>query len=139
MRNIEVSVVIPVYNSAAWLDQLVIDCHSVLTELLGQASFEIILVNDCSPNQNVKPCLEQLTQAFPELRAFNLGLNSGQFKATIFGLNKAVGRIVVTMDDDYQHSPKDIPKLLKAFDESPRTKCAIARFQEKTHLSLIHI
>ena len=133
MKNIEVSLVIPVYNSGGWLADLVAECHQVLKDDVGSGRFEIILVNDCSPNGDVVPCLNRLKAQFEEVKAFNLALNAGQFKATIFGFTQCLGEYVLTMDDDYQHSPSHMPLLLNALRKSADVHCAIARLQNKSN------
>lgn len=131
--NVEVSLVLPVYNSGEWLADLVVECHQVLQDNVGAGRFEIILVNDCSPNADVIPCLNRLKARFEEVKAFNLALNAGQFKTTIFGFSQCLGEYVLTMDDDFQHSPCHIPLLLDALRENPGIHCAVARLQDKSH------
>lgn len=104
-----VSVVIPVYNGAATLEELV----SRLEGVLKQASedFEVLLVNDGSSDDSWG-VLRQLSQTHPYIQAIDLMRNYGQHNALLCGIRAARFDVIVTMDDDLQHPPEEIPKLL---------------------------
>jgi polyisoprenyl-phosphate glycosyltransferase len=110
---LEISVVIPVYGSELVLPELVSRLEPVLLGLAGAGRFEVILVHDCSPDQAWR-AITGLAESRPWLRALDLRLNAGQHNAVMAGLRHARGRIIVTMDDDLQHDPDDIPKLVSA-------------------------
>jgi glycosyltransferase involved in cell wall biosynthesis len=104
-----VSVVVPVYNSAATLRQLV----SRLTTVLGSAAaaYEIILVDDGSRDDS--PGVARALQSeFAAVRSLRLLRNYGQHNAILCGLRHAQYSVVVTLDDDLQHPPEEIPILL---------------------------
>jgi undecaprenyl-phosphate 4-deoxy-4-formamido-L-arabinose transferase len=61
--------------------------------------------------------ISQLGQRYPWLRGINLMRNYGQHNATLCGVREAHGEITVTMDDDLQHPPEEIPLLLAKLDE----------------------
>ena len=108
------SIVIPVYNSQDSLPLLIRDLVSVLGDLTS--NYEIILVNDGSKDQSWK-VIEDLSAAHPQIRAFDLMRNYGQHNALLCGIRESRGEVIVTMDDDLQHSPKSIPQLLTKLEE----------------------
>jgi undecaprenyl-phosphate 4-deoxy-4-formamido-L-arabinose transferase len=104
-----VSVVVPVYNSEATLRAL---AEQLDAELRGQVSaMELILVNDGSRDDSWQVVLE-LAQRYSWVRGINLKRNYGQHNALLCGIRAARYDIVVTMDDDLQHPPEEVPKLL---------------------------
>ena len=104
-----ISVVIPVYRSEKILPELTRRLHAVLTSIA--ARWEIILVNDGSPDDSWK-VISQLAIQYPEIVPINLMRNYGQHNALLCGIRAATGAVIVTMDDDLQHPPEEIPKLL---------------------------
>lgn len=105
-RKYDISIVIPVYRSEKILPELI----AKLREALSHCSFEVILVHDCGPD-NSWQVITELCKTNPMVRGFDLRSNVGQHNAIMAGLNAVRGRIVVTMDDDLQHSPTDIEML----------------------------
>lgn len=105
-----VSVVIPVYDSPA-LDELVARIDAVFTARPGDR-YEVVFVDDRSPDPAVWAALERLAVPGGPVRALQLTRNFGQHAATLCGLRAARGDVVVTMDDDLQHDPADLPRLL---------------------------
>lgn len=108
------SVVVPTYNSAVTLPELVRRLAAVLPSVA--AKFEVILVNDGSRDLSWDVARE-LTTAYSWVRAFDLTRNFGQHSALLCGIRAARNEIIVTMDDDLQHPPEEIPKLLEAMVE----------------------
>lgn len=112
--NISISAVIPVYNSAEILPALVGQLEEILA---ARASVhEIILVNDGS-RDNSWQVIRQLAQTNPAVRGINLMRNYGQHNALLCGIRVARHGIIVTMDDDLQHPPEEIPRLLEKLAE----------------------
>lgn len=109
-----VSVVIPVYNSAASLAALLQRVAPALAALA--ADYEVILVNDGSRDASWQTICE-LAPRYPFLRGINLMRNFGQHNALLAGIRSARFPVVVTMDDDLQHPPEEIHKLLDKLDE----------------------
>jgi len=108
------SIVIPVYNSEASLEILLSRLAQVLPDLSQR--FEVILVNDGSRDRSwEKICA--LSQIYPWVYGLNLMRNYGQHNALLCGIRAAQGEIIVTMDDDLQHPPQEIPKLLSKINE----------------------
>jgi len=96
------SFVIPVYRSEAYLASTV---EELVRFFDGRAAFELILVNDASPD-GVQQVIDRLSAADSRLRPLTLGGNIGQHRATLQGFAVAAGDIVVTLDDDGQNPPE---------------------------------
>jgi glycosyltransferase involved in cell wall biosynthesis len=111
-RNI--SLIVPVYNSEATLEELIGRLSSVLEASLD--AFEIILVNDGSRDNSWHGIVE-LAAADPCVRGIDLMRNYGQHNALLCGARAAKYEVIITMDDDLQHPPEEIPKLLDKLAE----------------------
>jgi len=114
-ETIAVSVVVPVYRSAPILPKLVeaIERAMSVTSLAGH--YEIILVNDASPDDSWL-VIQSLARTTAGIRGICLRKNVGQHNATMAGIRCATGRSVVIMDDDLQHPPEAIPRLVAELD-----------------------
>jgi glycosyltransferase involved in cell wall biosynthesis len=113
----EISVVIPVYNSAATLRLLMERLISSL-DRLGRG-YEIIFVDDGSADGSWN-VLQELEHSHPgQVVAVQLMRNYGQHNALMCGFRRSRGRYVVTMDDDLQNPPEEIHKLVVAMDTRP--------------------
>jgi undecaprenyl-phosphate 4-deoxy-4-formamido-L-arabinose transferase len=109
-----VSVVVPVYNSAATLELLI---ERVTTALeLTHEPFEIILVNDGSRDDSWNK-IKNLAQRDARVFGVNLMRNFGQHNALLAGIRTSQYTVTVTIDDDLQHPPEEIVKLLAKLDE----------------------
>lgn len=108
-----VSVVVPVYNSAQSLPHLVRRLCTVLSDRHG--SFEVLLVNDGSDDDSAA-VLDSLASSNPRVRVLHLSRNYGQHNATLCGIRAARFPTTVTIDDDLQNPPEEIPALLAALD-----------------------
>jgi len=107
------SVVIPVYNGEDTVPQLVERLLKTLPEMFDQ--YEIILVDDCSPDGSWN-VLKSLQQIYPDyLRCVHLARNFGQHNATLCGIRAARYDICITMDDDLQHPPEQLPLLVEEY------------------------
>lgn len=109
-----VSVVVPVYNSEGTLEALVTRVSSVLTRC--SMAFEILLVNDGSHDKSWDK-IRELAQKHPSVRGINLMRNYGQHNALLCGIRAAKYDVIVTIDDDLQNPPEEIPKLLAKLAE----------------------
>ena len=114
MENQSVSVVIPVYNSEQSLPLLVNRLEPVL--IASGRPFEAILVNDGSRDRSWE-AIVALAKRFPWLRGVNLMRNYGQHNALLCGIRLAKFDAIVTMDDDLQNPPEEIPRLLAFLEE----------------------
>ena len=109
-----ISVVIPVYRSESILPELVRQLETVLSRITPD--YELVLVNDSSPDRSWD-VMCGLAQQYSWIRAINLMRNYGQHNALLCGIRAARYGVIVTMDDDLQHPPEEIPKLLAALGE----------------------
>jgi len=109
-----ISVVIPVYNSEAILPELIARLTSAVPRVAQQ--YEVILINDGSRDVSWE-VIRDLTQQFPGVRGINLMRNYGQHNAFLCGIRSARYDVIVTLDDDLQHPPEEIPKLLEKLAE----------------------
>lgn len=109
------SVVIPVYKAEGCLDELYLRLRKTLDQLTN--NFEIILVNDASPDGS----WEKITALYKKdkrVKAINLSRNFGQHYAISAGLDYAKGDYVVVMDCDLQDRPEEIPNLYRKIQSS---------------------
>jgi undecaprenyl-phosphate 4-deoxy-4-formamido-L-arabinose transferase len=114
MKHMEISLVIPVYNEANSLNELVERCVRVCQSL--QRKCEIILVDDGSRDGS-RDMLAELAMQYPAyVVVVLLNRNYGQHPAVLAGLAEARGQIVVTLDADLQNPPEEIPKLIEKMD-----------------------
>ncbi|HEY4523526.1 MAG TPA: glycosyltransferase family 2 protein [Candidatus Paceibacterota bacterium] len=114
MSNIEYSVVVSVYKSE---DSLKLLCERLTAVFHSfNSSWELILVNDCSPDGSWDVC-RALALEDRRVTAINLTNNFGQHSAAMCGFAHAKGEYVITMDDDLQHPPEEIVKLAKTIKE----------------------
>lgn len=111
VRVPSLTVLVPVYNSEGSLRALVERLEPVLTRIADD--FELLLVDDASRDESWR-VVEELARAKPWIRGLSLMRNYGQHNALLCGIRRARGEIVVTMDDDLQHPPEEIEKLLAA-------------------------
>lgn len=109
-----VSVVVPVYNSGSILPDLVTRLNPVLAA--NYDTYELILVNDGSSDESWD-VICSLVANHPWIRGINLMRNYGQHNALLCGIRKATFEAIITMDDDLQHPPEEIPKLIEKLSE----------------------
>jgi glycosyltransferase involved in cell wall biosynthesis len=108
------SIVIPCYFSGANLPEIVAALHA---ELPGfSADYEIILVNDGSTDDTWQH-IQEACNADSRVLGINLMRNFGQHNALLAGIRRAQHELVVTMDDDLQHPPSEIPRLMAALTD----------------------
>lgn len=127
----KLSIVIPVYGSEKVLPELLSQIQKVmagLDEVCG--NFEIIFVCDRSPDRSWQ-VIQELAAKQTQVHGILLRMNAGQHNALMAGFAQAKGEIIVTMDDDLQHSPSDIPKLLLEIKQG--SDVAYARFKNRNH------
>jgi undecaprenyl-phosphate 4-deoxy-4-formamido-L-arabinose transferase len=109
----EISVVIPVYNEEATLEELSRRTVSTLDAL--DRPYELIFVDDGSSDRTWS-IVEALHQAQPNVRGVRFKRNFGQHPAMHAGLSRATGAVLVTLDADLQNDPADLPKLIHAVE-----------------------
>jgi undecaprenyl-phosphate 4-deoxy-4-formamido-L-arabinose transferase len=108
-----VSVVVPIYDEEATVDELY---RRTVAALEGAATtFELIFVDDGS-HDGTFVRLERIHDVDPRVRVVRFKRNFGQHPAMHAGMARARGEIVVTMDGDLQNAPEDIPSLVAAVE-----------------------
>lgn len=109
-----VSAVIPVFNSAQSLEAL----HRELSRVLGElaVAYEIIFVEDCG-SDNSWQVIESICSDDKLTRGIRLSRNYGQHNALLCGIREAQHDIIVTLDDDLQNPPSEIPRMLDRLGE----------------------
>jgi len=103
----DISVIIPVFNSEKILKKLV----GQISVELKKYKYEVYLVNDFSRDKSWN-VIEEISAKSKNFIGISLIKNFGQDNAIMAGLRNCTGKIVVVMDDDLQHSPKDISLLV---------------------------
>ncbi len=113
--EIGLSLVIPVFNEAENLDELIRRCLEVC--LQTKRIFEIVLVDDGSSDAS-PAMISRAAEKHPgQIVGILLNRNYGQHAAVVAGLTESCGEIVVTLDADLQNPPEEIPKLLQETDK----------------------
>lgn len=110
LHETTVSIIVPVYNGESTLLDLTNRIEATLRSYVNL--FEVIFVNDGSSDNSWDIILELANQK-NYVRGYNLMTNFGQHNALLAGINEAQYDIILTMDDDLQHPPEEIPRLLK--------------------------
>ena len=112
MSSRAVSIVVPVYNGARSLEDLVARTDAVMRDVVRE-SYEYVFVDDGSRDASWS-VLESIASGRDDVCAIRLMRNFGQHNALMCGFKHAIGEVVVTIDDDLQNPPEEIPKLLEA-------------------------
>jgi len=123
-----ISVVVPVYNSSDSLHLLVDEVGKVLPVVAD--AFELVLVNDGSPDQSWQ-VINELAGSHPWVRGIDLMRNYGQHNATLCGVREARYEVIITMDDDLQNPPHEIPKLLEKLTEGYDVVYGVSRKRQQ--------
>lgn len=114
METKEFSIVVPVYNSAPSLKELYERINSIFVKM--SKTFEIIFVNDCSKDDSLS-ILKEIHDQHENVTLIDLYSNFGQQNALMCGFNYCNGNYVITLDDDLQNPPEEIPKLVEKINE----------------------
>jgi glycosyltransferase involved in cell wall biosynthesis len=106
------SIIVPVYNSENSLEELFERLEKVLNQITSK--YEIIFVDDHSRDQSWEK-LTELKEKSKHVTIIRLSKNFGQHNATVCGIYEAKGNIIITIDDDLEHPPENIPQLIDVF------------------------
>lgn len=112
-----VSFVIPCYNSTNTLDSVIDEIEETMVDKLSQYDYEIILVNDCSPNGTTYRKICEIAKANGHVKGIDLARNFGQPSAVMAALNHVSGDFVVCGDDDGQTPFSELPRFFEKIDE----------------------
>lgn len=124
------SVVIPSYRS----QQILTELHkriSAVMERFGKP-FEMIFVEDCGPDHSWK-VLKDIAAKDPRVTVLQMMRNSGQGNATLAGFGHAKGRLIITLDDDLQHPPEELPGMINELMENEDLDVVIGAPSRKNH------
>ncbi len=112
--NIDVSVVIPLFNEEESLPEL----HKQLRSVLGRMNvrYELLFIDDGSTDRSFN-VLRELRHIDRHVRAYRFRRNYGKSAALSVGFEKALGSVVITMDADLQDDPNEIPSLKRKIEE----------------------
>jgi len=132
MAAVDLSVVIPIRNEEASLDELVRE----LTATLGHwgRSFEILVIDDGSSDRSFE-ILARLQAAEPRLRVIRFRRNFGQTAAFAAGFDHARGRYIVTMDGDLQNDPAEIPAMVAELERGADIVCGWRKDRQDAFVS----
>ncbi|MCD8385076.1 MAG: glycosyltransferase family 2 protein [Clostridiales bacterium] len=125
------SVVVPVYNSEHTLEELYTRLKDVFEHVM-QEPFELILVDDSS-RDNSFAVMERLRAQDKRVKIVQMARNFGQPAAVLCGFSIARGDFIITMDDDLQHPPEEIPKMAKVLIEQPDVDCVMGQYENRKH------
>jgi glycosyltransferase involved in cell wall biosynthesis len=126
--SLALSIVIPVYNGAQSIGEVV----AALAGLSVPGGHEIVLVNDCSPDNSLGVCHDLLAGTRVPMTLVNLSRNYGEHNAVMAGLRHARGAHVITMDDDLQNPPAEVLRLLE-YAQSSGKEVIYTRYASKEH------
>jgi glycosyltransferase involved in cell wall biosynthesis len=129
MPDTSISIVVPVYRSSRSLPELVGRLIHTL-DPLGRP-YELVLVDDCSPDDSWAVLERLRARHGARVKIASLARNRGQHNALLCGFSIANGDVVVTMDDDLQNPPEEVPRLISAIDEG--FDLAIGSYETKQH------
>jgi len=114
MNNPYLSVVIPLYNEEAAIDELYRQLTDAL-EAYGRP-YEVIVADDGSTDGSFEK-LKAIHERDPRWRVVRFRRNFGQTAGFVAGFHRARGEVVITIDADLQNDPADIPKLMAKIEE----------------------
>jgi polyisoprenyl-phosphate glycosyltransferase len=127
-EQIEITIVIPVFMSVQILNELYERIKTVLFSFSN--SWEIIMVDDGS-SDNSYDIMKKIREKDRRVKIIRLDKNYGQISATLCGLVHSKGIYTITMDDDLQHPPEEIPKIINKLKD--KYDVVIGKYREKKH------
>lgn len=113
-RSLSVSVVVPVFRAEQTINELHNRVVGALSDRKG--GFELVLVED-SGGDRTWDAITGIVEADSRVRGVRLARNFGQHNALLCGIRVALGDVIVTLDDDLQNPPEEIPRLLAKLEE----------------------
>ncbi len=124
----EISIVIPVYNEADNIVNLIENINNAMQEFIG--NYEIIVVDDASTDTTLNVLCE-LQKKYNYLRILHHKYNCGQSTGLYTGIHAAKGSIIATLDGDGQNDPADIPAMINRFKNNKNEIDMIAGYRKK--------
>ena len=125
----KVSFVIPCYRSELTLEGVVEEVRSAM-EGLGEYGYEIVLINDCSPDHTLE-VIRKICEKYDNITGVSMARNFGQHAALMAGFRHVTGDIIICLDDDGQTPAKEAGKFL---DEIQAGRDVVyAKYSNKQH------
>lgn len=128
-KRTKISFVIPCYRSENTLEGVIDEIRQTLSEM-PDYDYEIILVNDCSPD-NTFEVIQKLCDKYDNITGIDFARNFGQHAALMAGLRASCGDIVVCMDDDGQTPANEVGKLIAEIENG--RDVVYASYENKMH------
>lgn len=129
-KEIIYSVIVPIFNSAESLEELV---HRIKNTLESyQDTYEIILIDDGSNDDSWEVISQLKKENNALLKTICFTKNFGQHNAVLCGIEKAIGHYIITIDDDLQVPPEEISKLIAA-SKTTQADLIYGYFADKKH------
>ncbi|MCD8154683.1 MAG: glycosyltransferase family 2 protein [Clostridiales bacterium] len=125
------SIVVPVFNSEHTLRDLHSRIQKVFEEVIRE-DFELILVDDNSKDDSFS-VMQALRKEDPRVKIVQMARNFGQHPALLCGFSFAKGDFIITMDDDLQHPPEEIPRLVNTMRQRDDVDVIIAKYENRKH------
>lgn len=126
----KISFVIPCYKSEKTIEKVIEEIKEKMSTLSNDYQYEVILVNDCSPDDTWK-VIRNLSEKYVFIKGINLAKNFGQHSATMAGFHYANGEIIVGLDDDGQTPADEVDKLLSKLEDG--YDLVFASYGQKKH------
>ena len=125
----KISFVIPCYRSEHMIGRVIEEINTTMNGI-PQHTYEVVLINDCSPD-NTFGAIKALAEQYPFIKGINLARNFGQHAALMAGFRYVTGDVVVCLDDDGQTPADEVGKLLDKIDEG--YDVVYAKYGHKQH------
>jgi undecaprenyl-phosphate 4-deoxy-4-formamido-L-arabinose transferase len=128
MADPALSIVVPVYNGAATIGELV----GALRALEIEGGLEIVLAVDGSPDNSLEVCKQLAAEPGAPVTVLSLSRNFGEHNAVMAGLSRARGAYAITMDDDLQNPPAEVKRLYE-YARDGGYDAVYTYYEEKKH------
>ncbi len=125
----KISFVIPCYRSEHMIGKVIEEINTTMKGM-PQYTYEVVLVNDCSPDDTFG-AIKALGEQYPFIKGINLARNFGQHAALMAGFRHVTGDVVVCLDDDGQTPANEVGKLLAKIEEGHDV--VYAKYEHKQH------
>ena len=125
----KISFVIPCYRSEHMIGKVIEEINATM-EGMPQYTYEVVLVNDCSPDDTFG-AIKALGERYPFVKGISLARNFGQHAALMAGFRYVTGDVVVCLDDDGQTPANEVGKLLAKIEEG--YDVVSAKYEHKQH------
>ena len=125
----KISFVIPCYRSEKMIGKVIEEIRETMAKM-PQYTYEVVLINDCSPD-NTFGAIKELAENYSFIKGINLARNFGQHAALMAGFRHVTGDVVVCLDDDGQTPADEVGKLLAKIEEGEDV--VYAKYEHKQH------